>query len=146
MHVLRDKGSGICMAGGGFRSTGSMVSLLPAPGAGQPVHWLTATPDPSRSAFKPFVFPAGAAPTGSPHTAAGPEDSGRGRSTALWTAAESAAAATQRSPSARSALSQRLAALEAGSLATVGSGLPLEPASFSAAVEAELALYGEALL
>lgn len=56
MSILRDKQSGICMDSGGFRTTGSMVSILPRDPGLPCVHFLTATPDPSRSIFKPFVF------------------------------------------------------------------------------------------
>ncbi|XP_028932126.1 secernin-2 isoform X2 [Ornithorhynchus anatinus] len=59
MEILRDKVSGICMDSGGFRTTASMVSVLPQDPARPCVHFLTATPDPSRSVFKPFVFGAG---------------------------------------------------------------------------------------
>ncbi|XP_021562594.1 secernin-2 isoform X2 [Carlito syrichta] len=61
MGVLRDKESGICMDSGGFRTTASMVSVLPRDPTRPCVHFLTATPDPSRSVFKPFVFGAGVA-------------------------------------------------------------------------------------
>lgn len=60
MHkILRNKESGICMCGGGFTSTGSQVSLIQSSldTVLPDIHWFTATPDPSRSAFKPFVFP-----------------------------------------------------------------------------------------
>jgi hypothetical protein len=72
MTLLRDKSSGICMCGGGFRSNGSQVSVLVPPPQCAPrsaaggtqaalplhsVHFFTATPDPSRGAFKPFQFP-----------------------------------------------------------------------------------------
>lgn len=56
MSILRDKPSGICMDSGGFRTTGSMVSLMPRDPSLPCVHFFTATPDPSRSVFKPFVF------------------------------------------------------------------------------------------
>ncbi|XP_041958703.1 secernin-2 [Alosa sapidissima] len=56
MTILRDKPSGICMDSGGFCTTGSMVSILPRDPAYPCVHFLTATPDPSRSVFKPFIF------------------------------------------------------------------------------------------
>ncbi|XP_072270989.1 secernin-2 [Pyxicephalus adspersus] len=55
LHILRDKNSGICMDSGGFRTTGSMISILPQ--SNLPcIHLITATPDPCRSVFKPFVF------------------------------------------------------------------------------------------
>ena len=58
MSILRDDPSGICMHSG---STGSQVSILPPPQANRLAsHWFTATPDPSRSMFKPFLFCEGA--------------------------------------------------------------------------------------
>ncbi|NWZ87430.1 SCRN2 protein, partial [Poecile atricapillus] len=48
MSILRDKASGICMDAGGFRTAGSMVSVLPRNPALPCVHFFTATPDPSR--------------------------------------------------------------------------------------------------
>ena len=48
MGILRDKASGICMDSGGFRTTASMVSLLPRDPTQPCVHFLTATPDPAR--------------------------------------------------------------------------------------------------
>ncbi|XP_055476304.1 secernin-2 isoform X5 [Psammomys obesus] len=59
MGILRDKESGICMDSGGFRTTASMVSVLPQDPTKPCVHFLTATPDPSRSVFKPFIFGVG---------------------------------------------------------------------------------------
>ncbi|XP_067824916.1 secernin-2-like isoform X2 [Heptranchias perlo] len=56
MDILRDKESGICMDSGAFCTTGSMVSILPQDGSLPCVHFFTATPDPSRSVFKPFIF------------------------------------------------------------------------------------------
>ncbi|XP_046531743.1 secernin-2 isoform X2 [Equus quagga] len=61
MGILRNKESGICMDSGGFRTTASMVSILPRDPTQPCVHFLTATPDPSRSVFKPFIFGVGAA-------------------------------------------------------------------------------------
>ncbi|XP_042529968.1 secernin-2 isoform X2 [Dipodomys spectabilis] len=61
MDILRSKESGICMDSGGFRTTASMVSILPQDPSQPCVHFLTATPDPSRSVFKPFIFGLGAA-------------------------------------------------------------------------------------
>ncbi|KAF0875208.1 SCRN2 protein, partial [Crocuta crocuta] len=61
MGILRNKESGICMDSGGFRTTASMVSILPRDPTQPCVHFLTATPDPSRSVFKPFIFGAGMA-------------------------------------------------------------------------------------
>lgn len=59
MDILRNKESGICMDSGGFRTTASMVSVLPQDPTKPCVHFLTATPDPSRSVFKPFIFEVG---------------------------------------------------------------------------------------
>ncbi|XP_072343523.1 secernin-2 isoform X3 [Scyliorhinus torazame] len=56
MDILRDKESGICMDSGAFCTTGSMVSILPQDDGLPCVHFFTATPDPSRSVFKPFIF------------------------------------------------------------------------------------------
>ncbi|KAJ7313656.1 hypothetical protein JRQ81_005239 [Phrynocephalus forsythii] len=56
MTILSDKVSGICVDSEGFRTTGSMVSILPQDSRLPCVHFFTATPDPSRSIFKPFVF------------------------------------------------------------------------------------------
>ncbi|XP_056244456.1 secernin-3 [Seriola aureovittata] len=55
MDILRDKDSGINMEGM-FMTTGSMVSVIPTNPALPGVHYFTATPDPERSVFKPFVF------------------------------------------------------------------------------------------
>lgn len=55
MDILRDKESGINMEGM-FMSTGSMVSVVPTDAALPAVHYFTATPDPERSVFKPFIF------------------------------------------------------------------------------------------
>uniref|UniRef100_UPI00358F3858 secernin-3 isoform X3 n=1 Tax=Myxine glutinosa TaxID=7769 RepID=UPI00358F3858 len=59
MSILRDKESGICMEGG-HCTTGSMVSVLNPRGA--TLHFLTGTPNPCRSIFKPFVFTENVAP------------------------------------------------------------------------------------
>ncbi|XP_075033117.1 secernin-2 [Mixophyes fleayi] len=56
LQILRDKNSGICMDSGGFRTTSSMVSVLPRCPHFPCIHLMTATPDPSKSVFKPFVF------------------------------------------------------------------------------------------
>ncbi|CAH2301816.1 secernin-2 isoform X2 [Pelobates cultripes] len=56
MEILRDKNSGICMDSVRHRTTASMVSVLPRCPDSPCIHLLTATPDPSRSVFKPFVF------------------------------------------------------------------------------------------
>nr|XP_023409394.1 secernin-2 isoform X1 [Loxodonta africana] len=61
MGILRNKESGICMDSGGFRTTASMVSILPRDPTQPCVHFFTATPDPSRSVFKPFIFGVGGA-------------------------------------------------------------------------------------
>nr|XP_019945717.1 PREDICTED: secernin-3 [Paralichthys olivaceus]XP_019945718.1 PREDICTED: secernin-3 [Paralichthys olivaceus] len=55
IDILRDKDSGINMEGM-FMTTGSMVSVIPMNPALPGVHYFTATPDPERSVFKPFVF------------------------------------------------------------------------------------------
>ncbi|NXP49974.1 SCRN2 protein, partial [Heliornis fulica] len=62
MAILRDKARGICVDSEGFHTAGSMVSLLPRDPSLPCVHFFTATPDPSRSVFKPFVFGAGVKP------------------------------------------------------------------------------------
>ncbi|KAJ0005649.1 hypothetical protein NQD34_015543 [Periophthalmus magnuspinnatus] len=58
MAILRDKESGINMEGM-FMSTGSMVSVVPIDQSLPAVHYFTATPDPARSVFKPFIFMEG---------------------------------------------------------------------------------------
>ncbi|XP_053295366.1 secernin-3 [Pleuronectes platessa] len=55
MGILRDKDSGINMEGM-FMTTGSMVSVIPTNPALPGVHYFTATPDPEKSVFKPFIF------------------------------------------------------------------------------------------
>ncbi|XP_062287190.1 secernin-3 [Scomber scombrus] len=55
MDILRDKESGINMEGM-FMTTGSMVSVVPTNPDLPGVHYFTATPDPERSVFKPFIF------------------------------------------------------------------------------------------
>ncbi|NXJ72765.1 SCRN2 protein, partial [Rostratula benghalensis] len=62
MAILRDKDSGICVDSEGFRTAGSMVSVLPRDPTLPCVHFFTATPDPSRSVFKPFLFVANLKP------------------------------------------------------------------------------------
>ncbi|KAK1789552.1 hypothetical protein P4O66_014898 [Electrophorus voltai] len=57
MDILRDKESGINMEGM-FMTTGSMVSVVPKDLSLPAVHFFTATPDPERSVFKPFIFVA----------------------------------------------------------------------------------------
>ncbi|MHA1946313.1 MAG: C69 family dipeptidase [Candidatus Hodarchaeales archaeon] len=54
MKLLRNCESGICMHGG-FRSTASMVSHLFS--SENDVHWMTGTPHPCKSLFKPIKFP-----------------------------------------------------------------------------------------
>ncbi|KFP06792.1 Secernin-2, partial [Calypte anna] len=63
MAILRDKASGICVDSEGLCTAGSMVSVLPQDPALPCVHFFTATPDPSRSVFKPFVFVDNLKPT-----------------------------------------------------------------------------------
>ena len=54
-EVLRDSVSGICRVGEGESATvASQVSVLRS--TGMSCHWLTATPNPQCSVFKPFVF------------------------------------------------------------------------------------------
>jgi len=66
MGVLRDTESGICRdEDASCPTSASMVSVL-SPGA-PPCHWLTATPSPHHSVFKPFVF-CGGLSKGSPWT------------------------------------------------------------------------------
>uniref|UniRef100_A0A1A8JQC0 Secernin 3 n=1 Tax=Nothobranchius kuhntae TaxID=321403 RepID=A0A1A8JQC0_NOTKU len=55
MDILRDKESGINMEGM-FMTTGSMVSVIPTDPTLPGIHYFTATPDPERSVFKPFIF------------------------------------------------------------------------------------------
>ncbi|XP_022054584.1 secernin-3 [Acanthochromis polyacanthus] len=74
MGILRDKDSGINMEGM-FMSTGSMVSVIPTNPELPGVHYFTATPDPEKSVFKPFIFVENARPlkeTSSPSY--GPDD------------------------------------------------------------------------
>ncbi|MHA1380741.1 MAG: C69 family dipeptidase [Candidatus Helarchaeota archaeon] len=53
MQFLRDHDGGICMHGG-FRSTAALVSYVTADFS---VHWVTGTPNPCQSMFKPIFFP-----------------------------------------------------------------------------------------
>lgn len=54
--ILRDEDSCICRTDVSV-STGSQVSVLwPHGSASANVHWFTATPNPSRSIYKPFIF------------------------------------------------------------------------------------------
>jgi len=61
MKILRHKESCICRAyygrpiDSGNPTTGSMISIL-SPDKDERQHWLTGTPDPSISIFKPFSF------------------------------------------------------------------------------------------
>ncbi|XP_074159183.1 secernin-3 isoform X2 [Sminthopsis crassicaudata] len=55
MEILRDKESGINMEGE-FKTTSSMVSILPTDPTLPCIHFFTGTPDPERSVFKPFIF------------------------------------------------------------------------------------------
>lgn len=55
-QVLRDESGGICRVGkSGVVSAGSQVSVLSSTSV-PACHWFTATPNPARSVFKPFVF------------------------------------------------------------------------------------------
>ncbi|UYV61619.1 SCRN2 [Cordylochernes scorpioides] len=59
MKILRDRESNICRSvDHSFPTAASQVSVL-GPAPRPPCHWFTATPDPSRSVFKPFVFAPG---------------------------------------------------------------------------------------
>lgn len=54
--ILRDKKSSICMpANGSYHTSGSWASVLSTKNEFA-CHWLTGTPDPSVSLFKPFIF------------------------------------------------------------------------------------------
>lgn len=146
MRILRDRPSGICMTGGGFRSNGSQVSRLPGAAANghnggsdgtlaAAQHWFTATPDPSRSMFKPFSFASSSAPGGSDHTVARPAR--RNPPHALWQAWQAVyegrhGGGTKPSQAALQELEQR--GLDAGSRLT-----------FADAVDEELRLYGRGL-
>ena len=58
LSILRDKDSNICRGNDhSHPTTSSQVSVLSPAGSGKPCcHWFTATPDPSISVYKPFVF------------------------------------------------------------------------------------------
>ncbi|KAG9476185.1 hypothetical protein GDO78_002983 [Eleutherodactylus coqui] len=56
IHVLRNKSSGVCVDTDTFLTTASAVSVLPKDEECPCIHFLTGTPDPSRSLFKPFIF------------------------------------------------------------------------------------------
>jgi secernin len=53
MEILRDHYGGICMHGA-FRTTGSQVSYLSEKNS---IHWMTGSPHPCISFFKPFTVP-----------------------------------------------------------------------------------------
>ncbi|MFX1506606.1 MAG: hypothetical protein ACFFDC_10935, partial [Promethearchaeota archaeon] len=53
MEILRDHYGGICMHGA-FRTTGSQVSYLSKKNS---IHWMTGSPHPCISFFKPFIVP-----------------------------------------------------------------------------------------
>jgi len=80
LTVLRDTESGICRDDSASCPTAaSMVSVLPP--SSPPHHWLTATPSPHHSVFKPFVF-CGPLSRGSPWTIS--PDSAADRSHTLY--------------------------------------------------------------
>ncbi|KAM4027081.1 secernin-1 [Anomaloglossus baeobatrachus] len=56
INVLRNKSSGICVDSNTFLTTASAVSVLPKDDKWPCIHFVTGTPDPSRSVFKPFIF------------------------------------------------------------------------------------------
>ncbi|XP_043922769.1 secernin-1 [Protopterus annectens] len=56
IDFLRDKNSGTCVDSNTFLTTASMVSVLPQNLKSSCIHFFTATPDPARSVFKPFIF------------------------------------------------------------------------------------------
>ncbi|XP_033854588.3 secernin-1-like isoform X2 [Acipenser ruthenus] len=56
IDALRDKETGVCVDSESLLTTASMVSVLPQSTASPCVHFFTATPDPARSIFKPFIF------------------------------------------------------------------------------------------
>lgn len=157
MAILRDARSGICMSGaGGFRSNGAQVSWLreggsglssggdggaaeaAAPAAPASVHWFTGTPDPRRSAFKPFVFGQGGSGAASPHTAAPPARCNpRHALWRAWQAVHEAGGAANEE--VRAAVRGGLQRLEARGLEPDGS------MTFEAAAEEELRLYESVL-
>ncbi|KAK6300408.1 hypothetical protein J4Q44_G00285060 [Coregonus suidteri] len=122
MSILRDKPSGICMDSGGFRTTGSMVSILPRDPSLPCIHFLTATPDPSRSVFKPFIFSESVTPVSrviSPQY--GPDDPVRkqprfqsqvDRRHDLYKAHEGALQTMETNPDAGNAITETLRMLE----------------------------------
>ena len=55
-RILRDENSGICMSGP-MATMGSHISVIsPRDSPCVPCHWFTATPNPTTSIFKPFMF------------------------------------------------------------------------------------------
>ncbi|XP_056375881.1 secernin-1 isoform X2 [Hyla sarda] len=56
INLLRNKSSGICVDTDTFLTTASAVSVIPRDDKWPCIHFLTGTPDPSRSIFKPFIF------------------------------------------------------------------------------------------
>ncbi|KAM3910311.1 secernin-1 [Leptodactylus fuscus] len=56
INILRNKSSGICVDTDTFLTAASAVSVLPKDDKWPCIHFLTGTPDPSRSVFKPFIF------------------------------------------------------------------------------------------
>jgi len=54
MSILRDHEGGICMHGG-FRSTASQVTKIYEDGS--TINWITGTPEPCTSIFKPIFLP-----------------------------------------------------------------------------------------
>uniref|UniRef100_A0A6U2C3H0 Dipeptidase n=2 Tax=Hemiselmis andersenii TaxID=464988 RepID=A0A6U2C3H0_HEMAN len=116
--ILRDTDSGICMTGG-FESTGSQISTLPA--GGLHVHSFTANSDTSIGCFKPFSFgPGGAVGTG-------------GTTRPVWEAYRKAGKSKVRG------LQADLRKMEE-ELAAEAAAAKCSPDTFDAAVQAELAL------
>ncbi|KAG2464773.1 secernin-1-like isoform X1 [Polypterus senegalus] len=56
IELLRDRETGVLVDSDFFLTTASMVSVLPESSSSSCVYFFTATPDPSRSIFKPFIF------------------------------------------------------------------------------------------
>lgn len=134
MGILRNRPSGICMCDGAFRSNGSQVSRLAGGGA---QHWLTGTPDPQRSVFKPFrLGPPEATLDGSPHTAAAPAR--RNPPHALWQAWQAAYEGRHGGGGGKRPAQAALRELEARGL-EAGGGL-----TWAAAVEEEMQLLSQA--
>ncbi|XP_026881803.2 secernin-2 [Electrophorus electricus] len=157
VKILRDKPSGICMDSGGFCSTGSMVSILPRDATTPCVHFFTATPDPSRSVFKPFIFTEGVAPVAmvmSPEY--GPDDPARtqprfqrhvDRKHELYKAHQAALAAAEANPDAGVSLQRTMEFLESQCLQEIEAMLRGEVEAqelgglFFDCVDAEIKLY-----